>query len=98
MTEPNTNEPASPSPGSPAPAPRRRAARGKRRQRAAWTPSTRWVPLPEAAGYLGTTATALRKYVERAPRDENGRVQLQGESVAEKRGRLWFVSFPSSGA
>jgi hypothetical protein len=52
------------------------------------------MPLPEAARYLGTTPGALRKFIERAERDAQGRVQLQGDSVAEKRGRLWFVSFP----
>ncbi|MDQ2643503.1 MAG: hypothetical protein M3020_06800 [Myxococcota bacterium] len=53
----------------------------------------RWLRLPDAAVHLGTTPPALRKYVERAERDELGRVRLQGDCVAEKRGRLWYVGF-----
>lgn len=84
-----------------APTRRPRGTRPKTRQRAsqrAWTPPRRWMPLPQAVEYLGTTATALRKWLERAERDERGRVSLPGDVIAEKRARLWFVGFPAPSA
>lgn len=78
-----------------APPRRRRRKTRPGPSRSSWAPSRRWLALPQGAVFLGTSATALRKHIERAGRDERGRVHLPGDVIAEKRGRLWFLGFPS---
>lgn len=80
---------------NPVPPPRRRRRVRPGPRRTSWAPSRRWLALPQGAVFLGTSATALRKHIERATRDERGRVHLPGDVIAEKRGRLWFLGFPS---
>jgi hypothetical protein len=92
MTETSTENAAA---ADPAPPPRRRRKTRTSPSRTPWTPSRRWLPLPRGAVFLGASATALRKHIERAARDERGRVHLPGDVIAEKRGRLWFLGFPS---
>lgn len=101
MTEQH-HDPTSDSPGASGGAPPPRAPRTTRRAKSSqrgsqrrWAPPRRWLALPEAVQFLGVSAAAQRKWLERAERDEHGRVHMQGGIIAEKRGRLWFIGFPA---
>lgn len=61
-------------------------------------PSPRWVSTEVAAAFLGLTALALRRTLERsAERMPDGGVEANVDGVrARKFGRLWRVQFTGS--
>ena len=61
-------------------------------------PPARWTSVDVAAEFLGTTATALRRTLERRVlRAADGGIEANGDGVrARKFGRLWRVQFSAS--
>jgi hypothetical protein len=55
-----------------------------------FSPSKHWLPISSAAQLLGTTPNALRKVIERTPRQRDGTHAFDG-ILARKLGGRWRV-------